>query len=572
MLVEAGVLDAGKTLGDYEIVGVAGAGGMGVVYKARQRSLGRIVVLKVIREEISSLPEYRDRFLREARLAASVDHPHVVSVYDVGEVDDLLFLAMQWIDGQDLKQLLQSAGRLSPARAVSVALQLAGALDAVHSAGLVHRDVKPGNVLLRTVGAGDHAYLTDFGVAKPSESTDHLTRTGSVVGTSGYLSPEQIRGQQPGPRSDFYALGCLFFEVLTGRPPFAGDNEMALRWAHANDPRPLASVAAPELGGRYDRFFAFALAVDPSQRFASGREFADMLAAAHAGQEQIAAPVPAAIPVPHTPTAVGPATPIPPPQQTPPPMPPGYAPYGYGTPVPPYPAPYPEKSRSGNPLVLVLLALIALAGVAAGTLAATGVFTRQTAGGTPPLTQAAAKRRTLSTSPMNSSASTGATSSTGATQNSTAADSGTSATSAPATSSASNLASPGAAPVSSSAGAALQQYWMLVNEGHYRHAFSLETPTEQAQDPSFVSDKKMAQPMINVVSIGQPSSSSGEADVPIEFYAQDRYPSPGSDTICRYFQMTAQMVEVDGGDWLYDGPVSGTSQVTEEPGSSNCQS
>jgi serine/threonine protein kinase len=158
--------------------------------------------------------------------------------------------------------------------------QIAGALDAVHIAGLVHRDVKPGNVLVRQVGSQDHAYLTDFGVAKPSEATDQLTQTGWVVGTTGYLSPEQIRGQEPGPRNDLYALGCLFFEALTGKPPFEGENELALRWAHANDPRPAPSAFVPGLGPRYDQFLLAALAVDPEQRFASGREFADALAAA----------------------------------------------------------------------------------------------------------------------------------------------------------------------------------------------------------------------------------------------------------------------------------------------------
>src|SRR5450755_1459872 len=213
-------LEVGQLVGDYEILSVAGVGGMGIVYKARQRSLGRVVALKVIREEIARAPEYRDRFLREARLAASVDHPNVVSVYDIGDQEGRLFLAMQWIDGQDLKDAIAHSGRLAPERAVSIAMQLGGALDAVHSvAGLVHRDVKPANVMLRQMGGQDHAYLTDFGVAKPSQASDHLTQTGWVVGTAGYLSPEQIRGQEPGPRSDLYGLGCLFFEALTGRPP-----------------------------------------------------------------------------------------------------------------------------------------------------------------------------------------------------------------------------------------------------------------------------------------------------------------------------------------------------------------
>jgi serine/threonine protein kinase len=366
-------LTAGQLLGDYEIASVAGSGGMGIVYKATQRSLGRIVALKVIREEIASAPEYRERFLREARLAASVDHPNIVTVYDVGDQDGRLFLAMQWIEGEDLKQLLERSGRLAPTRAVSIATQLAGALDAVHSvAGLVHRDVKPGNVLLRQVAGQDHAYLTDFGVAKPSETADHLTRTGWLVGTAGYLSPEQIRGQEPGPRSDLYALGCLFFECLTGQAPFRADNEAALRWAHANDPRPTASALLPALGSRYDEFLSVALAIDPERRFASGSQFAQALRAAESGEgaPSYETGATAMLGVPRTPTAIGPPTPMPPSSQTPQPPPAGYPGYAYPTPPP---AP-PQTGRSGNPFALVLLALVAVAGIAAGALAASGTF------------------------------------------------------------------------------------------------------------------------------------------------------------------------------------------------------
>jgi serine/threonine protein kinase len=362
-----GHLREGETLGDYEILSVAGIGGMGVVYKARQRSLGRVVALKVIREEIASTPEYRDRFLREARLAASIDHPHVVSVYDVRERDDRLFLAMQWIEGEDLKRVILQSGPLEADRAVVIAEQLAGALDALHASGLIHRDVKPANVLLRLVAGKDHAYLTDFGVAKPVDTVERLTKTGWVVGTAGYLAPEQIMGQEPGPRSDLYALGCLAFEALTGQAPFRGTNEMALRWAHANDPRPQPSRVHPRLGPRYDDFFARALAVDPEQRFGSGREFAEALHTAQDHEGEIAT---RAIPLqPRVPTAIGPPTPLPPPN-APPPGPGFYPPYGYVTP----PAGYAQQPRSGNPLALVVLGLVAVAGIAVGGLAAAGVF------------------------------------------------------------------------------------------------------------------------------------------------------------------------------------------------------
>ncbi|HXZ77130.1 MAG TPA: protein kinase, partial [Streptosporangiaceae bacterium] len=181
----------------------------------------------------------------------------------------------------------------APERAVLIGVQLAQALQAVHDAGLVHRDVKPSNVLVRDIGGHDHAYLTDFGIAKAPAAQDSLTRTGAVIGTPAYLSPEQIRGQQPGPRSDLYALGCVMFEALTGQRPFGGDDDLAARWAQATGPPPAASVLCPALGSRYDAFLAQALAVDPQDRFPSGAAFAEALLAAHTGRPGGTAPTPA---------------------------------------------------------------------------------------------------------------------------------------------------------------------------------------------------------------------------------------------------------------------------------------
>ena len=370
-------LKAGDSLGDFEIVEVAGAGGMGVVYKARQQSLDRDVALKVIREEIASEAEYSERFLREAKLAASVDHPHVVTVYDVGEQDGRLYLVMQWVDGTDLRQLLDSSGRLTPKRAISIGTQLAGALDAVHEAsGLVHRDVKPANVLLREVAGEDHAYLTDFGIAKPPDSLENLTRTGSTVGTTGYLSPEQIQGKEAGPRSDLYSLGCLVFEMLTGKTPFAGENEMAVRWAHAQDPRPLVSQVLPALGHRYDAFFQTALAIDPEERFATGRELAEALATAQSSSGDTGET--AVMGQTHAATKIGAATPRPPHAggHTPPP-------YGYVTP-PPQPQ---HLDRAGSPLALIIIGIVAICGIAAAVLAASGVFTKSSTTGSSTVSQ-----------------------------------------------------------------------------------------------------------------------------------------------------------------------------------------
>jgi len=279
----SGELSVGQTFGGYHIVELVGSGGMGLVYRAEQRILGRTVALKVIRPEIAESGDYRERFLREVRFAAAVDHPNVVSVFDAGEQEGRLYLAMQWVDGPDLGTLIDRQQRLAPERVVLIGMQLAQALQAVHDAGLVHRDVKPSNVLVRDIGGRDHAYLTDFGIAKAPAAQDGLTRTGSVIGTPGYLSPEQIRGQQPGSRSDLYALGCIIFEALTGQRPFPGD-ELAARWAQATSPPPAVSTLYPALGSRYDAFLARALAVDPQDRFASGPAFAEALQAAHTGR------------------------------------------------------------------------------------------------------------------------------------------------------------------------------------------------------------------------------------------------------------------------------------------------
>src|SRR2546426_3605540 len=270
-------LASGTLFGQYEIYGVAGRGGMGVVYRAHQLRLERDVALKVISSEIAEGPDFRARFARESRLAASIDHPHVVSVYDAGDDDGELYIAMQWIEGSDLRSLIDEGGELPPRRAITIGAQIADALDAAHAKGLVHRDVKPGNILVRRIGGHDHAYLTDFGVARPLESDFSLTQTGQVLGTTGYLAPEQIRGEPGDGRSDIYALGCVLFEMLTGEQPFPAQNEMAMRWSHANDPRPHPSERRPELGERFDAVVVQAMAIAPNERFQSGAAFAKAL-------------------------------------------------------------------------------------------------------------------------------------------------------------------------------------------------------------------------------------------------------------------------------------------------------
>ena len=353
-------LSEGQTFGGYHIIGLVGSGGMGLVYRAEQRILGRTVALKVIRPEIAESGDYRSRFLREARFAAAVDHPNVVSVFDAGEQDGRLYLTMQWIDGQDLGTILNHEQRLAPERVVRIGVQLAGALQAVNDAGLVHRDVKPSNVLVRDIGGRDHAYLTDFGIAKAPAAQDSLTRTGWVIGTPGYLSPEQIRGDQPSSRSDLYALGCIVFEALTGERPFSGDNDLAVRWAQASDPPPVASSVWPALGTRYDRFLAKAMAVDPQDRFQSGAAFADALQAAHAGQpvpltqtpvtrDARAGPTPRPAPGPPPASGTWPDTAVSPPGALDPTVPPPARPQA-PRPVTPTPPPaMPAPSAAGVP-------------------------------------------------------------------------------------------------------------------------------------------------------------------------------------------------------------------------------
>lgn len=289
-------LSRSQAFGGYRLIDMVGTGGMGVVYRAEQLPLGRIVALKVIRPEIAGSADYRARFLREARLAAAVDHPHIVSVFDFGEYAGQLYLTMQWVDGVDLQGLIVQR-QLDPARAVRIGTQIASALGAIHDAGMLHRDVKPANILVRDIGGEDHAYLTDFGIAKLTEAEGGLTRTGLVIGTTGYLSPEQIQGQQPDARSDLYALGCVMFEALTGQRPFTGENDQALLWAHTSRPRPVAAEICPGLGRRYDEFLVRALAIDPDDRFQTGPQFGEALNAAHTGLPGIRTPTRVAAPM-----------------------------------------------------------------------------------------------------------------------------------------------------------------------------------------------------------------------------------------------------------------------------------
>ena len=270
---------AGTRFGEYEILDVAGRGGMGVVYRARQTRLARSVALKVIAEKDARDQEFRARFLRESRLAAAIDHPNIVPIFDAGQIDDRPYIAMQWVDGETLHEMIKRPRAMPIDRAASIIVQVAGALDVANARGLLHRDVKPANILVQRLGDRDCAYLTDFGISKVmDDDAPRLTWTGRAVGTPGYQAPEQIRGESGDQRSDVYALGCVLFEALAGQPPFAGPNADAIRWSHARDERPLPS-SAHAAARPFDPVVQRAMALDPAQRFATNAQFAQALQA-----------------------------------------------------------------------------------------------------------------------------------------------------------------------------------------------------------------------------------------------------------------------------------------------------
>ena len=264
----------GTELGGYRIVEPLGSGGTSVVYRAEHVRLGRPAALKLLTPGFGKA-DFRGRFLRESQLAASLDHPSIVPVYDAGEEDGLLYIAMACIEGEDLKTLLAEQGRLDVRRALRILGQIGSALDAAHARGLVHRDVKPANIL---VAEGDRAYLSDFGVVKELAGNG-TTRTGSFIGTIEYCAPEQIEGQDVDGRADVYALACVLYECLTGEPPFHRPSEVAVLNAHLHTPPPKLSRVAPDLPPALEPVISKALSKSPLDRYATCGE---LIAAARA--------------------------------------------------------------------------------------------------------------------------------------------------------------------------------------------------------------------------------------------------------------------------------------------------
>jgi Protein kinase domain len=369
----------GSELAGYRIEAPLGRGGMGVVYRAEQVRLGRKVALKLLAPELAENQGFRARFEHESRLAAVLDHPNIVPLFEAGEADGLLFISMRYVEGTDLRELVVRDGRLDPERALAIAAQVASALDAAHGRGLVHRDVKPGNILIASDTAADrpeHCYLTDFGLTKDTSSPVELTATGTFVGTIDYIAPEQIEGATPDGRGDQYALACVLFECLTGHPPFPRDEEISVMWAHLQDEPPAVTAERPDLPAAIDAVIARALAKDPAKRYETCTE---MVAAARAALLPDTVVAPAAVTrahgapvVPAGATRVNRANAAPPLAAPPPAAPTG----GPRAPAPPPPPPTaassPARPAARRAPFLALAAVLVVAAAVAGVLVGKG--------------------------------------------------------------------------------------------------------------------------------------------------------------------------------------------------------
>jgi Protein kinase domain len=283
-----------STFAGCRIEGVAGSGGMGVVYRATQLPLGRAVALKVVAPDRAADTTHKVRFEREARLAAAIEHPNVIPVYGAGEQDGSLYLVMRWVEGTDLQALINDRGALDPGRAARILADVGAGLEAAHAAGLVHRDVKPANVLIEA--ESEHVFLSDFGLTLETSSSTRLTLSGQLIGTVDFMAPEQFEGTAVDARTDVYALGCVLHAALTGRPPFPRGTLPATMRAHLVEPPPRPS-ATPGVPGVFDGIVARALAKRPEDRYSSASELVEATLAA--------APPPTEPEAPATPSSNG---------------------------------------------------------------------------------------------------------------------------------------------------------------------------------------------------------------------------------------------------------------------------
>ena len=290
----------GTEIAGYRISGVIGRGGMSVVYAAEHVGLGRTVALKLLSATLATDPSFRERFTRESRLAATLDHPNIIQVYDAGEADGFLYIAMRHVEGVDLGTLIERNGPLPLGQTVFFIDQIAGALDQAHHQGLIHRDVKPANILIAQ--NSDRAFLTDFGVVKQA-SSQGLTKTGYFLGTFEYAAPEQIEGRPVDGRTDVYALGCVLYQCLSAEPPFKAATEGTVIHAHLVDPPPKLSEKRPDLPVGINGVIATAMAKAMDDRYRSGGDFAKALRAAALGTStEERRVVPPTVQAPVTPT------------------------------------------------------------------------------------------------------------------------------------------------------------------------------------------------------------------------------------------------------------------------------
>jgi serine/threonine protein kinase len=320
MSVRGDPLQRGSVIAGYQIDELISRGGMGLVYRATNVALHRIYALKVIAPELAEDEQFRNRFVREMRIAASLRHPNIVGIHYAGEHEGMLFFVMDYITGTDLREVLMKHGAMEPTRAVDLLEQFASALDAAHSRGLVHRDVKPANILITVRDGEEHAYLTDFGLAKKYDTASGLTAKGSVVGTVDYMAPEQITGRHTDARTDIYALGCVFYQMLSGRVPYERENSVATLFAHVHEPPPPLEGDIGVNHPSFEPVLEKAMAKEPADRYFSAGDFARDAAAAIRGTRFTGPP---------TIVGTGEATPVPEsrepevpaPADTPPPMP-----------------------------------------------------------------------------------------------------------------------------------------------------------------------------------------------------------------------------------------------------------
>jgi hypothetical protein len=264
----------GSEIAGHRLDAVAGRGGMGVVYRATQLRLNRQVALKLIAADLAADPSFRERFEHESEIAAQIEHPHVIPLYEAGEQEGQLYITMRYVDGTDLRAMIEREGALPPQKAADILAQVCGALDAAHARGLVHRDIKPANVLIAGTADEPFAYLTDFGLTKQAASTGGMTKTGMFVGTLDYIAPEQLSGGPVDARADIYALGCMLYQMLTGKVPYERDTEPAKMYAHMSEPPPSLREVAPHVPVAFDEVISRAMAKDPEDRYPSAGDLA----------------------------------------------------------------------------------------------------------------------------------------------------------------------------------------------------------------------------------------------------------------------------------------------------------